>query len=114
MRNLLKLFLKYYAVFLFILLEFAALFLVFQQNHYHNAVFINSASGVVGYVNEKVTNVTDYLRLKEENERLQNENLRLQRMLENQLSKSPAQIDEFIDAEVVNNSVVRQKKLYYN
>ncbi len=109
MRNLLKLFLKYYAVFLFILLEFAALFLVFQQNHYHNAVFINSASGLVGYVNEKVTNVTDYLSLKEENERLQNENLRLQRMLENQLSKSPAQVDEFIDAEVVNNSVVRQK-----
>lgn len=109
MRNLLKLFLKYYAVFLFILLEFAALFLVFQHNHYQNAIFLNSSSGLVGFVNQKVSNVTDYLSLKEENERLQNENLRLQRMLENQLSKSPAQVDKFIDAEVVNNSVIRKK-----
>jgi len=109
MRNLLKLFLKYYAVFLFLLLEFFALLMLFQQNHYHNAVFLNSASGVMGFVNTQITHVTDYFSLKKENDLLQEENLILRQKLEQEKAVSKAYESAYINASVISNSVIRQK-----
>ena len=109
MRNLLKFLLKYYAVFLFVLLEFIAFLLVFQQNNYHNAVFINSSSGVIGFVNKQVNNVTSYINLKKENDILQEENLRLRKMLEAELSALPAYENTYTNAKVINKSVTRKK-----
>ncbi len=109
MRNLLKLFLKYYAVFLFLLLEFLAFLMLFQQNHYHNAVFLNSASGVVGFINTQTAHVTDYFSLKKENDLLQQENLELRQAFEKKSAVSEAYESGFFDAKVINNSVIRQK-----
>lgn len=109
MRNLLKLFLKYYAVFLFLLLEFLAFLMLFQQNHYHNAVFLNSASGVIGFVNTHTANITDYFALKKENDLLQQENLKLRQKLEEKTAASAEYESKYVDARVINNSVVRQK-----
>lgn len=109
MRNLLRIFLKHYAVFLFILLELFAFIMVFQQNYYHNAVFINSSSGVVGFINKQVCFVTDYISLKKENDILLEENLRLHKMLEALLSHQSDYNRQYASANVINNSVVRQK-----
>ncbi|MEA1873031.1 MAG: rod shape-determining protein MreC [Bacteroidota bacterium] len=109
MRNLLKLFLKYYAVFLFLLLEFVAFLMLFQQNNYHNALFLNSASGVMGFVNTQTAHVSDYFSLKKENDLLQKENLSLRKKLERKTAVSEGYESSYIDAIVINNSVIRQK-----
>lgn len=109
MRNLLRLLIKYYAVFLFLILEGAALFLIVQHNNFQHATFINASSGLIGFVNEQWTEVTDFFLLKNENEKLRKENLRLRRLIEYQQTSDPDYFDEIVIADVVNSSVFRQK-----
>jgi rod shape-determining protein MreC len=109
MRNLLRLLIKYYAVFLFILLEGISVFLLVQHNHYQHATFINASSGVIGFANKQWTSITDYFSLRKENLKLQEENLRLHRQLEEKSAFSPDYETGVIAADVINSSVFRQK-----
>ncbi|MDA3819511.1 MAG: rod shape-determining protein MreC [Candidatus Delongbacteria bacterium] len=109
MRKLLRLLLKYYAVFLFLILEGTAIALIVSQNHYHNAVFINASTGILGYTSEKWSNLTHYFSLKKENEKLIKENLKLHRKLEEINYKDNEYVPEYITAKVVNASVFKQK-----
>jgi len=109
MRNLLRLLIKYYAVFLFLLLEGLSLFMLVQHNHYQHASFINASSGVIGFTNKQWTGITDYFSLRKENQKLQEENLRLHRELEKKSAHSADYVTGVIPARVINSSVYRQK-----
>ncbi len=109
MRNLLKFLLRYHAVFLFVLLEFIAFLMIFQQNNYHNAVFVNSSSKSIGFINKQISAITSYINLQKENQILQDENLRLRQMLEQKTATSPAYENTYIQARVINKSINKKK-----
>ncbi len=109
MNKLLRLLIKYYAVFLFLILEGIAFACIVSHNHYHKSVFINASTGFIGYTSEKWSNITNYFSLKKENEKLLEENLRLRRRLENITTEKQEYVPEYMTTNVVNASVFRQK-----
>lgn len=115
MRNLLRFILRYYAVFLFVVLEAAALLLVVQQNYYHHAVMARSTNSVVAFINSKLSGISDYMHLKEKNENLTKENAILYETLNNRQKTGPVKqwvADyEYIPGKIIQNSV-RGKKNY--
>lgn len=74
MRNLLLFLTKYHYFFLFILLELIALIILIQGNNFQRSSFINSANSLSGNVHEKFSDVTEYFRLKDINDKLVSEN----------------------------------------
>lgn len=81
MENLIKFLSKYHLIFLFIFLEFISIFIIVQNNKYHRAGFINSANFLSGTVYSANKNATIYLNLKEENEKLAEENAKLRNQI---------------------------------
>lgn len=63
---------------LFIVLEAVSLVLLFSFNDYQGSVWLSSASGVSGHVLETKQHVGSYFGLRSENERLTEQNARLQ------------------------------------
>jgi rod shape-determining protein MreC len=74
MYNLLKFILKYHFTFLFVLLQLLNLFLIFQNNRFQQSIFLNSANAVTGSVYAWYSGIKNYIGLREENERLIEEN----------------------------------------
>lgn len=81
MDNFLKFISKYSLLFLFIFLQLIAIVLIVQNNRYHKASFLNSANFFTGSIYTKVKNTSMYMNLKEENEKLANENALLRSSL---------------------------------
>ncbi len=119
MRNLLRFLWKYSNFVLFILLEVFCLYLVFQNNSFQKAGWINSSNAFVGNVFTTVNSIKEYFALKETNEMLAAENARLRSQSLGSFAKyitTSAVINDtvlkqqytYIPAEVVNNSVNRR------
>ena len=77
MRNLLRFIINFRGAFLFILLQLLSFFFLFRSNSYHNAVYFHSAQEWIGELYNWRSTVTEYLELRERNERLQKENEKL-------------------------------------
>jgi rod shape-determining protein MreC len=76
------LFIRKYSNFLFfLLLQIIALSFLFRYNKYHQAAFMNVAGEFTGKINQRYSNVEYYFRLKNINEQLADENLRLNQLL---------------------------------
>jgi rod shape-determining protein MreC len=76
------LFIRKYSNFLFfLLLQIISLSFLFRYNKYHEAAFMNVAGEFTGSINQRFSKVESYFRLKEINEQLAAENLRLNQML---------------------------------
>ena len=83
MRNLFDFIFRYHAFFLLLVLEAICLGLIFQNNGYHRAAYLNFADEIVGRTYTVYNEVTDYLRLGEENKQLADENSRMRSLLPN-------------------------------
>ncbi len=104
---------------LFILLEVIAISLLVNRNHFHQAVYASAVREVTGKYNQRLANLKYYFSLKEENQRLAQENARLKNRLE-QVSASDAlffrSVDDeeynqrylYTEARVINNSTSLQ------
>lgn len=119
MRNLLIFITKYNAFFLFVIFEVSALVIYIKYNSFQKATFINSTNQVTGNLYNQVGKLKSYLSLQEVNDSLARENARLRNQL-----KTSFYIDsvarhkvvdtvykqqyEYIDADVINNSVNRR------
>ncbi len=77
MRNIFILLWKYQFSIVFLLLEGVCVFLIVQNNNYHNASFVHSANTFTARILESVNEVREYVNLKEVNERLADENAHL-------------------------------------
>jgi rod shape-determining protein MreC len=76
------LFIRKYSNFLFfLLLQVISLSFLFRYNKYHEAAFMNVAGEFTGSINQRFSKVESYFRLKQINEQLAAENLRLNQML---------------------------------
>ncbi|MFK8059363.1 MAG: rod shape-determining protein MreC [Polaribacter sp.] len=96
---------KYFLFFLF--LAFIALALTFNNLNFHKSKFVNSANTITGGLYSSVSNVSEYLNLKNQNKILAEENNRLRNFLNKQQS-----FIKNIDSTVVDTINYNQKFTY--
>ncbi|MGB0891939.1 MAG: rod shape-determining protein MreC [Flavobacteriaceae bacterium] len=76
-------FLQKYKYFLFfLLLELVAIGLTINNHSFHKSKFISSANNLTGGLYEKVSSLSDYFSLKDQNKELVDENINLKKQLE--------------------------------
>lgn len=120
MRNLLNFLKKFGNIFLFVLLEAIAIYLLASRPNYHSIRLSKAINATAAFVNEKVNRVTDYFTLVEINEQLLNENIKLRNAMQRIYRNSEistfnvtdslySQQYMYILARAVNNSVNKQK-----
>lgn len=114
MRQLFYLIYKYRVLFIFLLLEIGALWLVVNRNSYQRVALVSSANEITGSVDAFTNDVSYYVQLRNTNDTLMNENARLRQLansLYNKVKEVPSESINrpynFIPARVVNNSVFR-------
>lgn len=81
MRNLIQILIKYHAFFLFLFLEVVSLVLISQFNRYQSSKMANLTVKYAGGIYNTSASVTQYLSLKNANEKLAEENARLKNFL---------------------------------
>jgi rod shape-determining protein MreC len=86
MQQLIYFFRKFKYFLFFLLLEFIALALTFNNLNFHKSKFINSANAVTGGFYTYTSNISEYWSLKPKNKLLAEENTRLKNLLENNTS----------------------------
>lgn len=82
MRNLIRFLLRYNLVIVFLILEFFAIFILIRFNQYQKATVVGIFQNITGFYHSKVFSLTEYLHLRETNEKLAEENTRLKNALE--------------------------------
>jgi rod shape-determining protein MreC len=114
MQQLISFFYRNKNFLFFFLLEGIALFFTFQSHTYHKSKFVNSANAITGTIYQKVSNFKDYLLLKEENNRLAEENVYLKNLLEKNGGLSGQGNELKMDSIFVSDSLVEQKYFFYS
>lgn len=119
MRNLWLFFIKYYAFFLFLLLEAIAFSMVIRNHDYQRSTVVNSSRKVAGNFYAGLDRVTDYIALSRVNDSLIRENTRLKNMLRSAYYNLTPDTGRHADsvylhqyrylyAKVINNSTLRR------
>lgn len=81
MRTLVNFLVKNYYYLLFLVLQAACVLLMVKNRSYQSSRIINSANALSGNAYQMVANAREYLALKEENQKLADENARLRNIL---------------------------------
>jgi len=119
MRSLFLFLWRYNFFILFLLAETFCFYLIFQNSKFHHASFINSTNAGTAKVNEFVSEVTEYIKLKKTNEALARQNAAIHSLLPGAFYIDSAlkhtvhdsihkQQYTFVPAKVINNSVNRR------
>lgn len=120
MRNFIQFLVKNSFVFLFLFLEVIAFTLLVKNNNYQGSKFFNSSNYLVGNLNESVSNVTEYFKLKTTNSELAQHNAELLSSTISSFTKvygNTILIDDtsyfqkyiYTSAKVINNSTNRRE-----
>jgi rod shape-determining protein MreC len=81
MRNIFLFIQRYFVFLAFLVLQFIALWMLFNYNRFHRAAFLGAAGEVTGSINTQVDKVDDYFHLTAENKRLHHMNDSLMNLL---------------------------------
>ncbi|MEE4115333.1 MAG: rod shape-determining protein MreC [Marinilabiliaceae bacterium] len=106
MRSLLNFLTRYSNFILFILLEFAAIYMLTTSDGYHNIMISNKLKAAMGVIEKRISGASDYFSLREVNAALARENLRLRNRLENVFRDD----EQYFTS--VNDTVHRQQYVY--
>lgn len=123
MKNLLNFLTKYSNLILFLVLEGIAFYLLIKGNNYHNSTIIKEIRGITSGIERKISNTRSYFHLREINQTLANENVILKQKVEKLGKNEDLSFFQVLDtirrqqylytsAEVMNNSVNRQKNFF--
>jgi rod shape-determining protein MreC len=123
MRNLLNFLARYNNLILFLLLEGIAIYLIATRNNYHNTAITKGVRGITMIAEREISDAAGYFRLRSINENLSEENSLLRNQVEMLRKKDTSSfisitdtlLDnryEYTSAEIVNNSVSRQKNFF--
>ena len=107
MQQLIYFFQKFKYFLFFLLLEFIALALIFNNLDFHKSKFVNSANSITGGFYSQTSNISEYWNLKSENKRLARENTKLQNLIA--LYNS---VVIFKDSTIIDSIKYRQKYTY--
>ncbi len=123
MRNLLNFLARFNNLILFLILEGIAFSWLVNDNNYQNTRFVNRIQGLTNGFSLRINNIRNYLNLSEINAALSSENTALRNKIE-QLEKKEQpgffsvsdsvyqQQYQYTTAEVIGNSVNRQKNFF--
>ncbi len=106
MKNIFVFIWRNHFVFLFLLLQSFAVYLLIQNNNYQRAGFINSANTLSGNFLNIYSNITEYFSLKKANEILAAENAELKKHHPNSYFRYDVQVFS------INDTVYRQQYNY--
>ncbi len=81
MQQIIYFFQKFKYFLFFLLLEFIALFLIFNNLNFHKSKFVNSANAITGGLYSQTSNISEYFSLKSENKLLAEENTKLKNFI---------------------------------
>jgi rod shape-determining protein MreC len=123
MNNLIRFLKRYYFIFLFLLLEGVAIYLISQNSYHQGSVIVNIANNISGSVYEKCNNITKYFYLASVNEALTKENALLRSQIENSYVKyteKEMQIEDtvykqrftFIEATVISKTINKRNNYF--
>ncbi len=110
MYNLIQFVKKYHFVILFLLIEGFSVFLLASNNHYQGNKITAFSQKYIGDFHANLSNISDWIKLKQTNEYLVNENAKLHSLLKKQNTFKDSLAFElplfkFQSARVINNSV---------
>lgn len=124
MRNIFLFIARYSNFFLFLLLQIIALSMLFRYNKFHQAVYMNAANEFTGEFYVRYNKIENYFNLREENEKLHQQNAALLNRLRmdyqapdsGNVNFIPGSLDTnthyrkfiFLPAKVIGNSVSAQ------
>ena len=116
MQQLIYFFQKFKYFLFFLLLQFIALTLIFNNLNFQNSKYVNSANAITGGLYSKVSDMSDYFSLKATNTQLIEENTLLRNFL-NQKTNTSFKVDSIVidtvkyyqkytytSAKIINNS----------
>jgi len=118
MKTVFHFILKYHFFLLFLVFESIAFLLTVRRNENKLGIVISSSNVVVGFINTKISNFTDYLSLKDQNKALLKENAILKHLASKKFSidSSIRIVDSlnktayvYTPAFVINNSVFKNQ-----
>jgi rod shape-determining protein MreC len=123
MRNLLNFLAKYNHLIIFLILEGIAFYLLSTGNNYHNTRVVKGIGGLTRGIQKRVSNARTYFHLREISQALSRENSALRTSIERTTRNEDLlffsvadtirhQQYTYTSAEVVNNSVNRQKNFF--
>lgn len=115
MQQVIFFFIRNKNLLLFFVLFSISVYLTIQSHSFHSTRYINSTSSFIGGIQNNRSSVTNYFKLKKENERLQNENAYLREILFDDKHVVIEEIDslpgsftfEFTPAKVISNSYTK-------
>lgn len=119
MQQLIYFFQKNKYLLFFLMLQFIALVITFNNLNFHKSKFVNSANTITGGFYDKMANLSTYFKLKTYNEQLVEENTRLRNLLSNNtynnITTDSVQIDTtnylqkftYTNAKVINNNYTK-------
>ena len=122
MRSLIRFFHRHHMLFLFIVLEGIAGFMLLQNNYIQRVAFVKATNTVSGNIYGRISKWRDYLHLREQNMQLQDENTRLRNMLPgafymtdsmqifhtHRTDSSKLRRYSYLPAKVINNEINKQ------
>ncbi|SIQ88486.1 rod shape-determining protein MreC [Maribacter ulvicola] len=115
MQQIINFLIRYKIFLLYLFLLLISCIFTFQSHSYHQSKFLNSSNYITGSLYTFSDNITSYFELREENNKLVEENKRLRSKLFNNVVLSPALIDstsvkyEVTRGRVINNSYADQR-----
>ena len=112
MRNVFLFIRRYFNLIFFLLLQVAALSMLFRYNKFHEAVFSGFSNELSGRVNARYQNVETYFTLKKENAALREQNARLLNQLKADFAW-PDSTREFVSDTVRIDSLEQYRKFLY-
>ncbi|WP_136465887.1 rod shape-determining protein MreC [Flagellimonas onchidii] len=110
MQRIINFILRYRNAFLYSFLMIIALSMTIRSHSYHQSRFFNSSKWLTGNIYGIAANISSYFGLRQENQRLVQENERLRRLLFNSKQEITQQVDttalnyEVISANLIKNS----------
>ncbi|MBS9461987.1 rod shape-determining protein MreC [Flagellimonas sp. 389] len=108
MQRIINFILSYRITFLYVFLIVISLIMTVRSHSYHQSKFFNSSKWITGNVYNNAANISSYFQLRDENNRLVQENEELRRLLFNSEEKSNVQIDTTtIDYEVISANLIK-------
>ncbi len=106
MRNFIQFLVKYHIFIFFLGLQVLCFTLIYQNNSFHEASFVNSSNTVVGTIYRWKSNVTQYIELQRVNDELAAENEELR----NRLQGTFVNVNDHF---VMINDTLRRRKYWY-
>jgi len=112
MRNIFLFIARFSNLFFFLLLQAAALTMLFRYNKFHEAAYMNVANEATGKVFLRYNSVETYFSLKKENEKLREQNAQLLNLLKNDFS-APDSSRQLITDTIRIDSIEQYRKFLF-